>query len=129
MTRQKLTSADCLKCGLCCVSLVDQDEYANVTETDKTRLGRRFVRLYVVQDAVKTKWRVQRSGPLKGVEACACVALRGSLGHRVSCSVYENRPDVCHKAVKPGDRACHQVRQLFHEMLDREGLPGSLPPQ
>ncbi len=118
----KLTSEDCLKCGLCCVSLTDQGEYCNVTEADKVRLGKPFVRLHVVQDAIRTKWRVQRSGPLKGVEACACVALRGSLKHRVSCSVYSVRPEVCHTAVKPGDRTCRQVRQLFQDMLDREGI-------
>lgn len=82
---KKLTSKDCLTCGICCVSLVDQEDYCNVTEQDKARLGKRFVRLNVVQpsgDAIKTQWRVQRSGPLKGVEACTCVALRGSLGKR-----------------------------------------------
>lgn len=121
----KLTSKDCLTCGLCCVSLVDQVDYCNVTEQDKARLGKRFVRLHVVQpsgDAIKTKWKVQRAGPLKGVEACSCVALRGSLKHRVSCSVYSVRPEVCRKAVLPGDRACRQVRQLFQEMLEREGI-------
>jgi Fe-S-cluster containining protein len=118
----RLTSKDCLTCGICCIALEDQGEYANVTEKDKTQLGKRFVRLHVVQDAVKTKWRVQRSGPLKGVSACACVALRGSLMHQVSCSVYSVRPEVCRKAVKPGDRTCLQVRRMFQELLVREGI-------
>lgn len=114
----KLTSADCLKCGICCVSLVDQEEYANVTDKDKELLGKRFIRLHVVDNAIKTKWRAQRTGPLKGVEACACVALHGSIGSRVSCSIYAKRPEVCRKAVKPGDRTCLHVRKLFQEMLE-----------
>jgi Fe-S-cluster containining protein len=118
----KAETPDCLTCGLCCVSLEDQDEYCNVDAKDEARLGKRFVRLNVVNGAIKTKWKLQRSGPLKGAEACACVALQGSVGHRVRCSVYEIRPKVCHTAVKPGDRACHQVRRLFNEMLEREGL-------
>jgi hypothetical protein len=113
---------DCQTCGLCCVSLEDQEEYCNVDEKDKARLGKRFVRLNVVNDAIKTVWRVQRSGPLKGAEACMCAALRGSIGKRVRCSVYEVRPKVCHTAVKPGDRTCLQVRRMFADMVEREGL-------
>jgi Fe-S-cluster containining protein len=116
----KLTSEDCRKCGVCCVSLTEHPEYADVTEKDKARLGQRFVRLNVLQDAIKTEWKTQRTGPFKGVQACSCVALRGSLMSRVSCSVYKVRPEVCKKAVKPGDRTCLRVRQMFRDLIERE---------
>jgi Fe-S-cluster containining protein len=125
---------DCRTCGLCCVSLQDQDSYCDVTVTDVTRLGTRWSKRNVLfwsswdslmmtintgqrggVGAIRTAWKAQRSGPMKGAEACACVALRGSLLYAVSCSVYRKRPEACRTAAIPGDRACLQVRQMFEE--------------
>jgi len=68
--------------------------------------------------AIKTVWNSQKVGPLKGVEVRACAALRGSVMHRVSCAVYENRPRVCQTAVVPGDRTCRHVRGMVQQALD-----------
>jgi len=123
--RQKEPTPDCRTCGACCVSLYDQEVFCDVTPDDQERLGKRFVRLHVLQEpyvhhgaAIKTKWRTQRAGPLRGIDACACVALRGSVMHRVSCRVYENRPHVCRTALRPGDRACRDLRRLYREAID-----------
>jgi Fe-S-cluster containining protein len=133
-----LTSADCQKCGLCCVSTEDQVSFADVTAKDEERLGKRYVHLHVVREdwlyslttvlssgervphtgALATKWREQRSGPLRGISACTCVALRGSLLQKVSCAIYDKRPDVCRRAVKPGDRTCRQIRKLYQTSLE-----------
>lgn len=120
MPTRKLISEDCRGCGACCVSLTDSDVYADVTPKDEERLGKKFVRLNVVDGAIKTRWLRQRSGPFKGVEACSCVALRGSLFHKVYCAVYANRPTVCRKAVNPGDRTCRQARRLFRDCIESE---------
>ena len=135
--REVITSETCRSCGACCWSSVDQPRYADVTAEDVERLPKRFVRLHVIQSrpfdrlaaaldgqhvpdgAIATKWETQRSGPFKGIDVCVCVALRGSLMHRVSCSVYEKRPRVCRDAVKPGDKACRAYRALFLEAIDR----------
>jgi len=125
---------DCRTCGLCCVSLQDQDSYCDVTATDVTRLGTRWSKRNVLfwtpwdslmttintgqrggVGAIRTAWKMQRSGPMKGTEACACVALRGSLRHAVSCGVYRKRPEACRTAAVPGDEACLQVRRMFEE--------------
>lgn len=50
-----------------------------------------------------------------------CIALKGEVGHRVGCSIYENRPSPCHEfnpwaALGIVDDACHRARQ-------RHGLP------
>jgi Fe-S-cluster containining protein len=65
--------------------------------------------------AIKTKDVTQRSGPLKGIAVHVCAALTGSLMHQVKCTIYRVRPDVCHWAVKPGDRTCIKVRELFEK--------------
>lgn len=124
----RITQATCLTCGLCCVSPAHQDAFCDVTGEDMDRLGKPFVRLHVVQPeplellqralhgrssytgAIKTKPRVIASGPLRGLEARPCVALRGTLGVRVSCSVYAKRPQTCRTAVVPGDRVCRTLR-------------------
>jgi len=119
---------DCLTCGACCVSVFDQEAFADVTPSDCERLGVRWVRRNVlfpsffdmtlmaidgrgVFGAIQTKWRTQRAGPLKDCSVCSCTALRGSVMNRVSCRVYDKRPEVCRTAVKPGDRACKDIRK------------------
>lgn len=113
---------DCLTCGACCVAPYDQDAFANVEDKDLLRLGEKLVRLYVhapipkgcvtaPEIAVATKPRVMTRGPLKGDISCACKALRGNVGHRVSCAIYEQRPRVCRIALKPGDRVCREIRE------------------
>lgn len=136
---EKITKETCLSCGACCVSLHDQNAFCDVMTADEKRLGKRFVRLHVLHShpidrlaaaidgrssevphgAIKTEWREQKAGPFKGVEACACIALKGSLFHKVRCSVYDKRPQTCRVAVKPGDRSCRQIREMFHQAENR----------
>ncbi len=135
---EKLTSKDCRACGLCCISLHDQEAYCDITEEDEKRLGKKFVRLHVLHPrtldtlaalienrralyaAIKTRWLEAQAGPFKGVSACACVALEGSLMHKVKCSIYEKRPRVCHDAVKPGDKNCLEIRRMFKALLEEQ---------
>lgn len=95
----------------------------NVTPADEAKLGKRYVRLHVVNGEIRTRPTLNKRGPLEGVEDCRCVSLRGSIGKQVSCSIYEKRPDICKKALRPGDPQCYAVRRLFKEMCAREGLP------
>jgi len=134
--RVKITSADCLKCGACCCSLANQESYCDVTSEDEKRLGRKFVRLNVVRfslfdqlvssidgnemppGAIRTAWVAQRTEPAKGIEVLRCAALRGTVLSKVKCSVYDKRPEVCDKAVKPGDRNCKELRKIMREKLE-----------
>lgn len=118
----KLTSADCLKCGICCTSLTWEETYVNLTPKDEERLGKRYVKLHVINGEIRTRPKINKSGPLQGVEDCRCASLRGSIIKKVRCSIYEKRPDVCRKALKPGDRQCIAVRQMFKDMCKREGI-------
>jgi Fe-S-cluster containining protein len=133
--KEKITSSTCLACGLCCVSLSQSsDGYCDVSHKDMKKLGESFVKKHVIHVSlfdilvsnidgrsvspgiIKTAWRKQRAGPLKGKSMRVCVALRGSLMYRTSCSVYDKRPAVCKTACVPGDRACRYARK---EMLER----------
>lgn len=133
---EKLTAKDCRSCGVCCVCSQDQGEYCDVTETDIERLSPAFVRRNVHfhstfdrlfaaiggserTGAIATHWVEVRTGPLRSYELNACVALRGSIMHRVSCSIYECRPAVCKSAVKPGDRSCKELRRAFFQTIER----------
>ena len=127
---------DCRKCGLCCIANYDQEAFADVTIEDVERLNRRWAKkniLYprtidllaavidstsLVHGAVRTRWVTSKTGPLKGTEACACVALQGSIGYRVRCTIYNRRPEVCRKAVKPGDRICKAIRKEILGLSD-----------
>lgn len=128
----RLTSKDCLKCGLCCCSLEDTDRFANVSLEDKERLGKKLTKRLVrgpetmeymtyymgmrsfPEDAIKTKRRRQKEGPLKGQTLCQCACLEGTVLQEVRCTIYDVRPEVCRKAVKPGDPTCRKLRKL-HE--------------
>lgn len=99
-------------------------------ETDLKRLGPQLSRRYLYEGsileqamhcirALRTKWRKQRVGPLRGVAVCGCICLEGSVLHRVQCKVYNRRPMVCRTAVKPGDRCCHKIRELYLDGIER----------
>jgi hypothetical protein len=121
------------------VAFVDQPVYCDVTWEDEARLSPGFVRKNVVHPdlvswaayimrgespedgAIRTQWRTMRTGKLRGVDVNVCAALRGSVMSRVSCSVYDNRPEVCRKAVQPGDRGCRKVRAMITQFIDKGG--------
>jgi len=70
--------------------------------------------------ALRTRWTEQKAGPLKGNRACVCCQLSGSLMHKVRCRIYENRPSVCRRAVKPGDKNCKVMRQILLQAIEGE---------
>jgi hypothetical protein len=129
---------DCRSCGLCCMSLHDQEAYCDVEPEDLERLPRAWVRKNVMfssgfdmlcsaidggrapYGAIRTAWKQQRRGPLKGITACVCVALRGSMMQRVGCSIYSKRPRACREALNPGDKECLEARRMLTEATLRE---------
>ncbi len=133
MTKASKQKPDCLTCGLCCIAPYDQDVFADVDDQSLERLliqkGERwalknimlaspFDRLCDAIDggrspgaAIKTHWKPVKTGPMRGCRVCACVALRGDPAHKVSCSIYEHRPESCRKAIQPGDNSCLAIRK------------------
>jgi Fe-S-cluster containining protein len=107
-----------------------------VTEADIKRLPKRAQQLvvhggsayerffYTVQGlygpltALATKQTAITRGPLKRVEATVCACLSGNPLDRVACDVYEQRPEICRTAVKPGDRTCRVIRRELFALID-----------
>ncbi len=95
---------NCETCGLCCsmfpsVQLTSQDilSSANYWEiTVNTNIGEE-----IVVDKL-----LRRSG-----ENGSCVSLSGTVGEKVGCTIYENRPSACRKFEAGSDR-CHALRRL-----------------
>lgn len=132
---EKITKETCLSCGACCVAFSATKMFADVTLEDEKRLtkkfGKKFVRLNVLHfspfdmlmhmasgegplnGALKTRWMPQKAGPHKDHDLCSCTMLRGSVMHKTRCGIYKDRPEVCHTAVVPGDRACRTIRTAF----------------
>lgn len=128
---------DCTKCGLCCVSLFDEEVFCDVQEKDLDKFDKKFIEKYVIfpnifdlaysaimrsgagknQGALKTKFKKISEGPLRGYEACCCVMLQGNPGKKVSCKIYKKRPEVCRRSVKPGDSVCKTIRRAFEKLL------------
>ena len=130
----KQNPPDCRTCGLCCVAPHDQDSFCDLDEEDEERIGESWVRRNVMRystferflaaantgqrlppGAIRTRWKPVKAGPLKGHRACACVALRGSILRRVSCSIYGRRPKVCREAIAPGDHTCLDLRRVYQQ--------------
>lgn len=120
----KASPFDCRTCGACCATPVDQDSWADLTKNDLKRLTLAFRKHAVIVPrqvsqwahhgdyaALKTVWRKQsQRGVYPRKKLLVCVALRGSVGHRVSCSIYGRRPKVCIE-FKPGSRYCLELRR------------------
>lgn len=85
---------DCVTCGACC----SHKRSWPVLRRDRS-------------DA---KWipqqMVRHDLPLLKTDACGrCVALRGNVGERVACWIYEDRPVAC-KNFQPGGMLCLEAR-------------------
>lgn len=103
-------SLDCQTCGICCTSLgADVETIADMVPEDVLRLNARQIRLHVLNMATRAKWQDQTAGPLAGARACVCNALSGSILHRVRCTIYEVRPQVC-REFAPGSKRCLEAR-------------------
>ena len=93
---------DCRTCGACCAPQRNDAVYVGVTAADIARMSRLWRQRHVARDAILTK--------LDPVGRCVCVALRGAIGPRVSCTIYERRPSEC-RSFTAGTPECHKARR------------------
>ena len=99
---------DCTRCGACC-SNPDENraeqflDYVEVLSKDSLLEKPDLVRRFVVYNADGVPHlRLHQDG--------RCLALRGRLGHRVTCTIYEDRPTGCRK-VEAGSERCLRYRR------------------
>ncbi len=95
---------DCMTCGACCAAMlcvgVRPDEKISAEDfwdiTAEGAGGEILVDRYLRRNA----------------ETLACAALDGTIGERVSCRIYEQRPRICH-LFEAGSDKCHALRRAF----------------
>lgn len=120
-----MSKPDCLRCGLCCCAPSGQGEFCDVTEEEAKRLPKKFRLKLWYPSAFDLAMAVMHHesyphAALKTRQAgdfTACVALEGTVGKKVKCAIYKDRPHVCHDAVVPGDKACRSLRKIYKEDL------------
>jgi uncharacterized protein len=99
-------SLDCQRCGACCCNGAENrregvEEWVEVAADEQIATRQRSAKLLVANSAGVLHLRL--------VDGGRCIALRGSIGRRVSCSVYDVRPRPCRR-VQPGDASCLRAR-------------------
>lgn len=93
---------DCRTCGACCAPQRNDAVYVGVTAADIARMTRLWRERNVAREAILTK--------LDPVGRCVCVALRGTVGQRVSCTIYDRRPQEC-RSFTAGSKECIAARR------------------
>jgi len=93
----------CLNCGACCASFRVSFYWA---EADTCAIPEHAVEqlspLYACMSGTNSN-------------APRCIALQGTIGRNVRCSLYAHRPSPC-REVQPGDEKCRRARE-------KHGLP------
>ena len=126
MFNMRSKKLDCTKCGLCCISLLDQTSFCDVEPEDVKKLTtseKKHIEIFYMfhttskthEGAIKTKWRKVTKGPFKTHEVCTCYFLQGSPLHETKCKIYERRPETCKNSMNPGEKACIQLRKLWKD--------------
>jgi Fe-S-cluster containining protein len=95
---------DCLTCGACCQSHL----CVGVRPSDS-------ISAEIVWDiTVETEGKeiVVDRYLKRNEETFACTALKGTIGERVECTIYETRPVMCHH-IEAGSDRCHAIRRAF----------------
>lgn len=102
-----MSDLDCLTCGACCCN-PDENRaegvrfWVPVRPDDRIWKRSKVVQRLVVED--------EDGAPhLRLDDGQRCAALRGSLGKRVWCTIYEDRPRACRR-VEAGSERCLQYR-------------------
>ncbi len=94
---------DCRGCGACCAYF----HQVPVLMVDATPRALTWA-VWDEADREGEKLRWLRREPAEG----RCVALDGPVGGRVSCSIYELRPQACREFEAGSDR-CHALRRMY----------------
>jgi len=103
MPRTRPPTLDCTRCGACCTNTAENRaeqfiDYVEVRARDALLARPELVRRLVVYNGDGVPH-------LRLDPAGRCLALRGGIGRRVRCTIYEQRPTACHR-VEPGSERC-----------------------
>jgi Fe-S-cluster containining protein len=97
---------DCRACGACCTN-PDENRREGSREWVEVEPGDRLLRRRAAARLVVYN---QAGVPHLRLAGDRCAALRGTLGRRVSCAIYDFRPRACRR-LDPGTPRCLQYRR------------------
>ena len=114
-------AAKCQRCGLCCRHPLIKADGPITANSDLTyqateRIIYRWWHGYEQTDEETGYW-MRRTFRKKS----RCIALSGTLGRNVTCSIYDDRPSAC-RSFEPGSDACIRLRERAHKNLNHESL-------
>lgn len=95
---------ECVTCGVCCAYPL----FVPVSLKDSERLNE-MVELTLADG--KTEIAVDRILP-RDPGTGHCANLAGTLGEQIGCTIYSDRPKVCHDFEAGSDR-CHEYRRIY----------------
>lgn len=104
-----ITNFNCLECGACCAidSTIPSWAHKPIENSDPN------LNYLKINQYVNTY--ILGYFQMKISKNCdRCIALEGDLGKRVSCKVYEHRPNIC-KNFEIGSKLCLDARSKFLE--------------
>lgn len=112
---------DCQTCGLCCIPVWGkQDVFCDLTEDDVRRLPTKQHVVYPSpMEALAAAMTFDDTLPFALLKTkrlgntTPCVYLQGRPGEKVSCQIYEQRPQTCRESMTPGEPACLKLRTLL----------------
>ena len=104
VTPQDEPVPECVTCGVCCAYLL----FVPVSLKDSERLSE-FIELTL--DDSDAEIAVDRVLP-RNAETGHCANLAGTLGEQIGCTIYADRPQVCHDFDAGSDR-CHEYRRIY----------------
>ncbi|HWB74430.1 MAG TPA: YkgJ family cysteine cluster protein [Nannocystaceae bacterium] len=101
-----MNAFDCMRCGACCRNPAENREegsveWVEVAPSEPLAGKPAHAKLLVANDDGVLHLRL--------VDGGRCIALRGAIGKKVSCSIYSLRPRGCRR-VEAGDRSCLRYR-------------------
>lgn len=102
---------DCRTCGACCAAPDGETTFVAVDRVDLARLGPREAKRLVVLDPTIPSGLAMAVTTPSGERRPRCACLEGALGARVTCTVYEVRPEAC-RDVQAGDAWCLESRRV-----------------
>lgn len=102
---------DCRTCGACCVSNWDTEAYVYIDDDDIRLLRSGYSERTVKKLIACADDPAERGLGTKENQQghIVCVALRGSVGKRCSCRIYDVRPRAC-RSFKPSSKECIAAR-------------------
>lgn len=106
---------DCKTCGACCRASAFMElphrPFADMTDTEAQEIEEKHPGSVTLTTPSGWTFDPERFVmAIKPGEHGRCVALRGKVGKKVSCAIYEDRPSTC-REFEPGDEQCFAARR------------------